>query len=173
MNLQFGLTWPLQRLLHLSVPYGLPQSHVFCWDMHCITLCGRSSLLLVHCASRYTCVRFDMTALDWERLAELAVDEIRQGLFDAGLTQGQIDRYTASPPELTRTHGRREVAFLNRAWEAVAAADLLVDRSNHRQPILNNMVNNQLCKCAGFEGIDRPVSFLRQCFQSTYGDFGR
>ena len=70
--MQLGLTWPLQRLLHTAVPYGQPLDRGFCWDAHCITLHGRSSLLLVHCESRYTCVRFDLSASDWSRLDEIA-----------------------------------------------------------------------------------------------------
>ena len=50
--MQVGLTWPFQRLLKVSVPYGEPIDRGLCWYAHCITLHGRSSLLLVHCASR-------------------------------------------------------------------------------------------------------------------------
>lgn len=164
--MQFGLTWPLQRLLHQAVPYGEPTSRFMCWDLHCITLRGRSSLLLVHCASRYSCVRFDMTPADWADLPSVALEEIRLGLLDTGLNEGKVDVYlsAAGKPELTRTHGRREVAFLNRAWEAVLSADLLVNQSRQRQPLLNSAVNSQPCHCAGFEGLDSPLTFLEQCF---------
>lgn len=164
--MQLGLTWPLQRLLHLALPYGAPVSRLMCWDLHCITLHGRSSLLLVHCASRYTCVRFDMTPADWADLANVAMEEIRLGLLDAGLDPVQVEAYLtdAGGPALTRTHGRREVAFLNRAWDAVLAADLLVDQSRQRQPLLNSAVNSQSCHCAGFEGLDSPLAFLARCF---------
>ena len=164
--MQLGLTWPLQRLLHQAVPYGEPVSRLICWDLHCITLHGRSSLLLVHCASRYTCVRFDMTAADWADLPHTAMEEIRLGLLDAGLDALKIDRWLsfAGGPELTRTHGRREVAFLNRAWEDVLAADVLTDPSCQRQPALNSAVNSLLCRCAGFEGTDSAFAFLRRCF---------
>ena len=167
--MQLGLTWPLQRLLHLAVPYGEPASRTLCWDPHCITLHGRSSLLLVHCASRFTYVRFDMAAADWADLPNVAMEEIRLGLLDAGLDGAQVDAYlsAAGGPELTRTHGRREVAFLNRAWDAVLAADLLVDQSQQRQPMLNSAVNSQPCRCAGFEGTDSPLAFLQRCFPQT------
>ena len=193
--MQLGLTWPLQRLLQLSVPYGEAIDRGFCWDAHCITLHGRSSLLLVHCESRYTCVCFDMTPLDWGNLAQLALEEIRQGLLDAGIPAAQVTAYLkkAEALQLTRTHGRREVAFLNRAWEDVLSADLLVDSSSHRQPILNHAVNHRLCRCAAAPGwtalpsrsrlaasrspsntamearrrtINRPVSFHLICFRS-------
>ncbi|MBE6962758.1 MAG: hypothetical protein E7445_09955 [Ruminococcaceae bacterium] len=165
--MQLGLTWPLQRLLRVSVPYGDPIEHGLCWDAHCITLHGRSSLLLVHCASRYTCVRYDLSPMDWNRLSELVLDEIKQGLLEAGIPEEQVRAYLqeAGEIQLTRTHGRREVAFLNRAWEDVLSADLLVDQSSHRQPILNYTVNDRLCRCAGEDGMDTAHAHFMRYFQ--------
>ena len=91
--MQLGLTWPLQRLLKVSVPYGEPIDRGLCWDAHCITLHGRSSLLLVHCASRYTCVRYDLSSMDWSRLEELVWEEIGQGLLDAGISEERVTAY--------------------------------------------------------------------------------
>ena len=165
--MQLGLTWPLQRLLKVSVPYGDPIRRGMCWDAHCITLHGRSSLLLVHCASRYTCVRFDLSALDWSRLDELVLEEIQQGLLDAGISETQTVAYLAEAGvvQQTRTHGRREVAFLNRAWEDVLSADLLVDQSSFRQPLLNHAVNSRLCRCAGMDGVDTAQAHLARYFR--------
>ena len=165
--MQLGLTWPLQRLLKVSVPYGEPIDRGLCWDSHCITLHGHSSLLLVHCASRYTCVRYDLSALDWKRLEEIIVEEIRLGLLDAGIPEEQVKEYLreAGEMEMTRTHGRREVAFLNRAWEDVLSTDLLIDRSSYRQPVLNHAVNDRLCRCAGEDGMDTALAHLERYFQ--------
>ena len=165
--MQLGLTWPLQRLLKASVPYGEPIERGLCWDAHCITLHGRSSLLLVHCASRYTCVRYDLSPLDWSRLEELVWEELEQGLLDAGMPEELVTAYLqeAGEIQLTRTHGRREVAFLNRAWEDVLSADLLVDQSSHRQPMLNYAVNDRLCRCAGEDGIDTAQAHLERYFE--------
>ena len=162
--MQLGLTWPLQRLLKVSVPYGEPTDCGLCWDAHCITLHGRSSLLLVHCASRYTCVRYDLSPVDWSRLSELVLEEIEQGLLDVGISEERVTAYLqeAGEIQLTRTHGRREVAFLNQAWEDVLSADLLVDQSSHRQPMLNHAVNDRLCRCAGEDGMDTAhAHFMR------------
>ena len=165
--MQLGLTWPLQRLLKVSVPYGEPTDRGLCWDAHCITLHGRSSLLLVHCASRYTCVRYDLSAMDWSHLEELVWEEIEQGLLDAGILKELVTAYMQEAGEIqfTRTHGRREVAFLNRAWEDVLSADLLVDQSSHRQPILNHTVNDRLCRCAGEDGMDTAQAHFMRYFQ--------
>ena len=165
--MQLGLTWPLQRLLKVSVPYGEPTDRGLCWDAHCITLHGRSSLLLVHCASRYTCVRYDLSPMDWSHLEELVWEEIEQGLLDAGTPEAQVTTYLQKAGEIqfTRTHGRREVAFLNRAWEDVLSADLLVDQSSHCQPMLNHAVNDRLCRCAGEDGMDTAHAHFMRYFQ--------
>ena len=164
--MQLGLTRPLQRLLKVSVPYGEPIHRGLCWDAHCITLRGRSSLLLVHCKSRYTCVRYDLSPMEWKRLEEIVQEEIRLGLLDAGIPEEQVAAYLqgAGEMQLTRTHGRREVAFLNRAWEDVLSSDLLVDEDSCRQPVLNHAVNNRLCRCAGENGLDTALAHLEHYF---------
>ena len=165
--MQLGLTWPLQRLLKVSVPYGDLIHRGLCWDAHCITLHGRSSLLLVHCESRYTCVRYDLSFMDWKRLEWIVQEEIRFGLLDAGIPEKQVAAYLqeAGEMQLTRTHGRREVAFLNRAWEDALSVDLLVDQSSCRQPLLNHAVNDRLCRCAGEDGMDTAHTHLMRYFQ--------
>ena len=166
--MQLGLTFPLQRKLKIkSVPYGLPLDRVFCWDLHCISLRGQDSLLLVHCASRYTIVACGVTKFHWDDLPGFAMAQIRVGLLDAGLPERVVSDYlrTAGTPELTRTHGRREVAFLNRAWEDVLALDHTVDTAVLRQPLLEQAVNGIPCRCAGFEGRDTARQFLYRSFQ--------
>ena len=165
--MQLGLTFPLQRKLKLKyVPYGAPIDRRCAWDLHCISLRGQNSLLLVHCASRYTVVACGLSPFDWENLPQFAAEQIQQGLLDAGLPEGTVDAYLqkAGAMELTRTHGRREVAFLNRAWEDVLSADLLVDQSGYRQPLLNHAVNSRLCRCAGADGIDTAHAHLMRYF---------
>ena len=164
--MQLGLTWPLQRLLKVSVPYGDLIHRGLCWDAHCITLHGRNSLLLVHCESRYTCVRYDLSPVDWKSLKEIVQEEVRLGLLDAEIPEEQVAAYLqeAGEMQLTRTHGRREVAFLNRAWEDALSVDLLVDQSSCRQPLLSHAVNDRLCRCAGADGIDTAHAHLMRYF---------
>ena len=164
--MQIGLTWPLQRLLRRSVPYGEPAARGDCWDAHCITLHGRSSLLLVHCESRYTCVRFDLSPQDWQDLPAVAREEIYLGLLDAGVELCRAEAYLAEAGSicLTRTHGRREVAFLNRAWEDVLRSDWLVDREEHHQLLLGQAVNSRPCRCAGREAVASAQEHLEYWF---------
>ena len=83
----------------------------------------------------------------------------RAGLADsltaAGLSPSRVEGYLekAGPACLTRTHGRREVAFLNRAWEDVLALDLCLDTERQAQPLLDRAVNTCSSRCAGFEGL--------------------
>ena len=166
--MQLGLTFPLQRKLKIKfVPYGTPLERLFCWDLHRITLRGQDSLLLVHCASRYTVVACGVTKFDWGGLPGFAMEQMRSGLLDAGLPEQVIKDYfrAAGAPELTRTHGRREVAFLNRAWDDVLALDHTMDTTAQRQPLLEQAVNGIPCRCAGFEGRDTAKQFLFRAFE--------
>ena len=164
--MELGLTWPLQRLLKRSVPYGDGEIRGYCWDAHCITLHGRSSLLLVHCESRYTIVRFDLSPIEWANLDEIAVEEIGFSLPEAGVEEQAKEGYLSQlgAVKFTRTHGRREVAFLNRAWDDVLSADILVDKENSRQPLLNAAVNAKSCRCAGEDIICSAQEHLTRWF---------
>lgn len=169
--MQLGLTFPLQRKLKLrSVPYGTPLDRLYCWDLHAISLRGQDSLLLVHCASRYTIVACGMTKFDQARIGEFAMEQIRAGLLDAAVEESVVSTYLreAGPLELTRTHGRREVAFLNRAWDDVLALDIAVDTSAVRQPLLEQAVNFLPCRCADFDDRSSAKAFLYQAL-SVFG----
>lgn len=162
--IELGLTFPLQRKLRVKAPpCGGPSNRRRCWDLHCISLHGRESLLMVHCSSRYTVTVFNLTQADWVRLPDFALEQLRLGLLNAGLPPATVDRYLRSSesPRLTRTHGRREVAFLNRAWEDVTALDHAVDQSRQVQPLLDHAVNDRPCHCAGHTGLGRAGAFLR------------
>ena len=161
--MELGLTFPLQRFLKRKPPaYGAQPDRRFCWDLHVIDLRGRRCLLAVHCHSRYTFVRFDVTPFQWADLPGL----FREGLFDsltaAGFPQAQAEAYLrrAGDTEITRTHGRREVAFLNRAWEDVLALDLCLDVASQAQPLLDHAVNTRPSRCVGFEGLGTGLERL-------------
>ena len=161
--MELGLTFPLQRFLKMKPPaYGTEQDRRLCWDLHVIDLRGRRCLLAVHCHSRYTFVRFDVTPFQWADLPGL----FREGLFDsltaAGFPQAQAEAYLrrAGDTEITRTHGRREVAFLNRAWEDVLALDLCLDVTSQAQPLLDHAVNTRPSRCVGFEGLGTGLERL-------------
>ena len=154
--MELGLTFPLQRFLKVKTPaYGTEPDRRFCWDLHVIDLKGRKSLLAVHCHSRYTFVRYDVTPLQWADIPGLFREGLRESLDAAGFAPEQVEAYLRQAGELkiTRTHGRREVAFLNRAWEDVLALDLCLDTSSQAQPLLDHAVNTRTGRCVGFDGL--------------------
>lgn len=154
--MELGLTFPLQRHLRMKPPpYGCEEDRRFCWDLHVIDLLGRKSLLAVHCHSRYTFVRLDVPPLLWADLPALFRAGLHDSLTAAGFAPDRVDRYLAAAgePALTRTHGRREVAFLNRAWEDVLALDTCLDPVSAAQPMLDWAVNGRPSRCVGFEGL--------------------
>ena len=132
--MELGLTFPLQRFLKAKTPaYGTEPDRRFCWDLHVIDLRGCRCLLAVHCHSRYTFVRYDVSPLQWKDIPGLFRDGLFDSLTAAGFAPNQAEEYLhqAGPMEITRTHGRREVAFLNRAWEGCTCPGFV---SGHRQP---------------------------------------
>ena len=154
--MELGLTFPLQRFLHIKTPvHGTEPDRRFCWDLHVIDLRGRRCLLAVHCHSRYTFVRHDVPPMQWADLPRLFREGLLQSLTAAGFAQNQVEAYLrqAGPAAITRTHGRREVAFLNRAWEDVLSLDLCLDTAAQAQPLLDHAVNTRPSRCAGFEGL--------------------
>lgn len=156
--MEFGYTIPLQKHVGIKrLGYGTEPSRLFCWDMHVIRLHGRECLLAVNCANRYT-VAAGMAPADWNRLPAAALGCIRAALLADGFPQAQVERYLeqAGNVRVTRTHGRREVAFLNRAWDDAVMQDWLFDPQESCQFLLNRGVNGVSCRCAGHEGIGIP-----------------
>ena len=162
--IELGLTIPLQRHLHIkALPYSQESDRRFCWDLHIIPLRGRPSLLAVHCHTRYTFVLYDLNRLEWERLPDVFLDGLRLSLSVAGFPAEEAKKLCGSElPLFTRTHGRREVAFLNRAWEDVMVVELALDESSQSQPLLNQLVNAKLSRCAGMEGLDTAAKRLTE-----------
>ena len=103
--------------------------------------------------------RYDVPPLQWKVLPGLFREGLFESLAAAGFSQAQGEEYLrrAGRIELTRTHGRREVAFLNRAWEDVLELDLCLDTSRQAQPLLDHAVNTRPSRCAGFEGLGTGV----------------
>ena len=154
--MELGLTFPLQRFLEIKTPaYGAELDRRFCWDLHVISLRGRKCMLAVHCHSRYAFVRCELSLLQWVDVPVLFQVGLTDSLSTAGFAPKQIDGYLrkAGALHMTRTHGRREVAFLNRAWEDVLTLDLCLDTATHAQPLLDHAVNTRPSRCAGFKGL--------------------
>lgn len=154
--MELGLTFPLQRVLKRNPPLcGTERDRRFCWDLHAITLRGNTCLLAVHCHSRYAFVRYDVTPLQWADLPALFREGLLDSLTAAGFSRELVADYLrqAGTIDVTRTHGRREVAFLNRAWEDVLASDLCLDTDRQIQPLLDRAVNTRPSRCAGSDGL--------------------
>lgn len=163
---ELGLTIPLRRYLGIkALPYGQEPDRRFCWDLHMIPLRGRASLLAVHSFSRYTFVLYDLSPLDWGRLPEVFARGLEGSLAAAGCPSQAAQTLLGNGQfPFTRTHGRREVAFLNRAWEDVMDAELALDESQSAQPLLDRLVNAKLSRCAEAEGLGTAAERLAEMF---------
>lgn len=167
--MEFGLTFPLQRFLHRAPSHGADPFHLHCWDCHVIDLRGRKSLLAVHCASRWATVLYDLTPAAWDDLFSTLQTGIRESLLAAGLPTEDADAFLTrgGPHIFSRTHGRRAVAYLNRAWEDVLRQEYALDPASRTQPLLEHALNNAPCRCAGFDGLGRPLERMAVCIKET------
>lgn len=165
---ELGLTIPLRRHLHIkALPCGQEPDRRLCWDLHVIPLRGRASLLAVHSFSRYTFVLYDLSPLDWGRLPEVFAEGLERSLAATGFPPQAAEAFLGMGAfPLTRTHGRREVAFLNRAWEDVMAAELALDESRQAQPLLDQLVNDKPSRCAGADGPATAAQRLAEMLRS-------
>ena len=95
-------------------PYGEVDDLLFCWEAHRIALGGCDMLLLANASNRFAAFACMQPGewRDWERSAVLA---LRASLAACGFAEGSIDAYLffGGIPVVTRTHGRRPVAFMN------------------------------------------------------------
>ena len=165
--MELGLTIPLWRHLGINaLSYGQEPNRCFCWDLHIITLRGRPSLLAVHCYTRYTFVLYNLSRPDWKCLPDISREGLERNLSSAGFSAGTANLLCGpSQPLFTKTHGRREVAFLNRAWNDVMAAELALDESTQSQPLLDQLLNAKPSRCAGFDGLGTAAERLAAVFR--------
>lgn len=167
--MQLGYTIPLQRHLKMkSPPYGSTCDLRFCWELHMLKLSGKASLIAVHGSSRYTLLLYHLRPADWKRLPELFGTELRRCLADEGFSQGGIDEYftQAGEMEVTKTHGRRPVAFLNRAVDDLYGIPVSLDGASQQQPQVIHFLNEVICHAEGYEEYGTGREFLYRDFAS-------
>lgn len=158
--MQLGITIPLQRFLCRRRPeYGEVDDFFFCWEAHRVVLDGTDVLLLANASNRFAALSC-LQPGDWRVWEDVALKSVRRALLASGFDGRAADAYLffAGAPEVTRTHGRRPVAFLNVLVDKLLAAPVRVDRSCVFQSALSRFANEQLpCKAASFEGLGVAV----------------
>lgn len=161
--MEFGITIPLQRHLRRPRPeYGEVEDLFFCWETHRVALGGADVLLLVNASNRFAAFAV-MQPGDWRIWEDGALASIRAALAYAGFDGQTIDAYLffGGAPLITRTHGRRPVAFLNVLVEKLLSLplDSLVDSSEPFPRALCRIANEELrCRATGFEGLGQPAA---------------
>lgn len=166
--MQLGITIPLERFLNMKKPpYGENPDNLFCWELHVILLQGQPTLIGVNCGTRFSFVRGGLCREDGDSLCSVALAEIRETLREAGISEGHIRTYMnrAGEPEITKTHGRSQVAYLNRAVDLLMWNDVAFDSVNTRQPVLSDILNRTPTKCTGQKEPEQPVSRLLEMLE--------
>lgn len=161
--MQLGITIPLERFLKIKKPpYGEALDDLFCWELHVILLQGRPALIGVNCGTRFAFVLAGIYSEDRERLTQIAATEIEESFRQAGISEGHIRTYLskAGAAEITKTHGRSQVAYLNKAVDLLMWNDIASDSKSRRQPVLNDILNRTPTKCTGDKELEPPVDRL-------------
>lgn len=159
------MTIPLQNYLKAKKPpYGDRVNLFFCWEVHNITLQGQSTLVAVNANNRFTVVLSPMDQDDWESLAERVAEAIGSGLASEGYTKEQIDGYfrLAGPAEITKTHGRKPVAGLNKAIEQLFRIPAALGTRRRFQDFHCKAVNRERYRPAGYEEYGLPVDYMEE-----------
>lgn len=163
--MQIGITIPLQKFLKVpSPPYGPPENLFYCWEAHVILFQGKKTLITVNASSRFAVVLWGMNAVDWSVYPELLKEGTALGFSGEGYTDAQVRAYFEKAGELciTKTHGRRPVAGLNRAVERLFGLTADVNKTRKYQALHSRFVNEERCSAAGFPDKGCPQDFLEE-----------
>ncbi len=117
--MEFGITIPLQKFLKLKAPeYGDTPDLFFCWEVHRAEIQGLKLLVAVN-SSNHFCAMSRMTGAKWKHWEDQTAQAIRVAMECSKFTSEQIEDYfaAAGPIVVTKTHGRKPVASMNRAIE--------------------------------------------------------
>ena len=168
--MQIGVTIPLQKFLKASSPpYGPPEDLFYCWEAHVIFFQGKETLVAVNASSRFAVVLWGMAAADWAGYPELLKEGIALGLSGEGYTDEQVQAYfkRAGRLSVTKTHGRRPVAGLNRAVERLFGLTSDADKTRKYQALHSRFANEERCSAAGFSDKGCPRDFLEEDMKRT------
>ncbi len=163
--MQIGITIPLQKQLRLQKPpYGLPEDLFYCWEVHVIRYQGKNTLVAVNANNRFFVMLSGMKNTDWANMKKKVEEAIEAGFAEEGYTKEQIDRYfnLAGEAEITKTHGRKPVAGLNRAIDYLTSIPEEINHEEAFQPFHCKEINQRdLCSPAGFREYGYPSEFLK------------
>ncbi len=161
--MELGITIPLQKHLNIrNLEYGMEQKLFYCWEVHRIRLQAEDTLVAVNASNRAAVVLCGMDAAGWRDFTALFVEGVRMMLEAEGYSGLQIQEYLdkAGPVTLTRTHGRRSVASLNRMDDYLWSLPAIISKDRLFQPIHCLEANRQICKMGGHEGNRLPFQCL-------------
>lgn len=100
---------------------------------------------------------------------ELLKEGIALGLSGEGYTDEQVQAYfkRAGRLSVTKTHGRRPVAGLNRAVERLFGLTADADKTRKYQALHSRFANEERCSAAGFSDKGCPRDFLEEDMKRT------
>lgn len=167
--MQLGITIPLQKHLKIkNLSYGEATELFFCWELHIIRFQGRNTLVAVNANNRFMVLLSGMKVGDWKRLEKRLKEAITLGFASEGYTDVQIQKYfmlAGDEMVMTKTHGRKPVAGLNKAIEYLSYIPIRINKEEQYQAVHCHEINRDICSPIGFESYGYPVEFLAKDMQ--------
>ncbi|MEG0377279.1 MAG: hypothetical protein RR614_02265 [Eubacterium sp.] len=128
-------------------------------------MCGKDVLILVNASNSLTAVMWNMIPWDWERLKKISLDAIMRTFMNEGYSGEQFETYlnlAGKQIELTKTHGRRPVAALNRRAKLLLRIPVALDEKKRFQPYHTDCVNNISGTAGGFTSSGKPSDLFER-----------
>ena len=137
------------------------QKTFFTAGRHMLYFSGKGNTGRCECEQSFCVVLWGMAAVDWAGYPELLKEGIALGLSGEGYTDEQVQDYfeRAGRLSVTKTHGRRPVAGLNRAVERLFGLTADVDKTRKYQALHSRFANEERCSVAGFPNKGCPRDF--------------
>jgi hypothetical protein len=116
----------------------MEEEPLFSWHANILTLGRRKTVVLVNDSNRYVIVLYGLKAKDFQKIAELVVQAIREAFREESIKDEVIEQFLSQSKEIsfTKTKDRTSVARMNKACETVTFfGDLLLENSVYQSTL--------------------------------------
>lgn len=161
--MEIGATKAVQdRLKTIQINDASDASLVFCWDTHLAKIQRRNVLFIVNASSRFTIAMTDIEPRNWKNYNLYVTSVIRGVMLDMGYSEEQIKQYfkLSGAVTVTKTHGRKSVAGINRMVLVAEWIDVGLEKDIKYQRELSEALNEDICKPAGHDDYAYPIEFF-------------
>jgi hypothetical protein len=158
--MEIGLTANLKKKCNISkLPEATEENLFYCWDVDIARYKNRIVLYIANSNNRFGCIICGMKLSAYKNIADYTVMQIKDILALNGYSEEDIEAYISKAGEatLTKTHGKKAIGAMNRAFMDFLCTDHNIDPTNELQAEPTTWLNRILGKSAGYnDDYSRP-----------------